>query len=387
MLAYNKRSLDNLLIQQQSEKALQRNLLAKEEYDAIAAAHPINLYTPNIFIRIGLFLATAVSALMGFGILMLMFHFDAALNVILPFFSILLYAMLEWIVNKKRHLHSGVDDALLWLSVGFIIATVNYYVPDLSGLAESVLIFILSAFAVVRFSGWLMSVVMLLSIFAMIFYSIVPLGAFAKMILPFVLMVASLAIYVIVKKNKTAASLRHYTSSLLAIEVVSLIGIYVSVNYFVVRELSNALFNLRLAPGASISGGWFFWTATLLIPPTYIFLGLRKKDIVLLRVGLLLLAATIFTFRYYYSAAPIEVVMTIGGAVVMVLMYIVTRYLKTPRHGITSQQNDDPELAALRQVEGLVIAETYHPTAAPAQSDAFQFGGGSSGGGGATGEY
>jgi hypothetical protein len=324
---------------------------------------------------------------MGFGILMLMFHFDAALNVILPFFSILLYAMLEWIVNKKRHLHSGVDDALLWTSIGFIIATVDYFFPNIPALGQSVLFFVLSALAAVRFSSWPMSVVMLLSFFQIIFNGLVPLGPVAKMILPFVLMVASLAIYGIVMKNKAAASLRHYTSSLLAIEVVSLIGIYVSVNYFVVRELSNALFNLRLAPGASISGGWFFWTATLLIPPTYIFLGLRKKDIVLLRVGLLLLAATIFTFRYYYSAAPIEVVMTIGGAVVMVLMYIVTRYLKTPRHGITSQQNDDPELAALRQVEGLVIAETYHPTAAPAQSDAFQFGGGSSGGGGATGEY
>ena len=89
MLAYNKQSLDNLLIQQQSDTALQRNLLTKEEYDAVAAAHPVDLYTPNIFIRIGLFLATAVSAIMGFGILMLMFNFGTELNMILPFFSVL----------------------------------------------------------------------------------------------------------------------------------------------------------------------------------------------------------------------------------------------------------------------------------------------------------
>jgi hypothetical protein len=91
------------------------------------------------------------------------------------------------------------------------------------------------------------------------------------------------------------------------------------------------------------------------------------------------------TVRYYYSFAPAEVVMTIGGALLMVLMYIVNRYLKTSQHGITSEQNDhaSPDRP---QLEGIVIAETFHRAPAPAE-DGVRFGGGSGGGGGASGQF
>jgi hypothetical protein len=257
----------------------------------------------------------------------------------------------------------------------------------MSSLGESILVFVLSLFAVLRFANWAMSAVMILSFFAIIFYGLTPFGELAKSILPFLLMLISLIIYVVVKRNKTINTLRHYSSCLLAIEVISLIGVYASVNYFAVRELSVVMFDLVLAPGASITGGWFFWGTTLLIPPIYIFLSLRNRDVVMLRIGLLLFAATIFTIRYYYALAPLEVMMTIGGAVLMALMYIVTRYLKTPRHGITSEESDDPGIAGLPQLEGVVIAETFHRTPASASSDSVRFGGGSGGGGGATGQY
>jgi hypothetical protein len=387
MLAYNKQSLDNLLIQQESEVALRRKLISKEECTAIAAAHPVNLYTPNIFIRVGLFLATAICALAGFGILTMMFPLSGAMNVILLFYSAFLYAALEWMVHYNKQFHSGVDDALLWFSLGFIFGTVNYFASNISPLQESILVFVLSLFAVLRFANWAMSAVMILSFFAVIFYALTPLGAFAKIILPFLLMAVSLIIYLINKRNKTVNALRHYSSCLLTIEVISLIGIYGSVNYFVVRELSNTMFDLHLPPGASITGGWFFWIATLVIPPVYLFLSLRNKDAVLLRVGLLLLAATIVTIRFYYAVVPVEMAMTIGGAVLMALMYIINRYLKTPKHGITSSQNDDPDVDDLSQLEGMVIAETFHRAPAAPSEDGFRFGGGSGGGGGATGQY
>ena len=91
---------------------------------------------------------------------------------------------------------------------------------------------------------------------------------------------------------------------------LSLITTYAAVNYFAVRELSNLLFDLHLPEGASIPGGWFFWLTTILIPPLYIFRALKTKDSLMLRTGLFLLTATIFTIRYYYSVAPVEVVMT-----------------------------------------------------------------------------
>ena len=60
MIAYNHTTLDNLLLNEEATFALNHNLISKEEADAIEKAHPVDLYTPNLFIRIGLFLLTAV---------------------------------------------------------------------------------------------------------------------------------------------------------------------------------------------------------------------------------------------------------------------------------------------------------------------------------------
>lgn len=201
MLAYNKQSLDNWFIERESLIALRRKLISDEEYTGIVARHSYKLYTPNIFIRIGLFLATGMCVTAGFGMLTLLFQFTRGVDIILPFYSVFLYASLEWFVNKTKHFHSGVDDALLWASMGFILGTVNYFDSHLSSLGESVLVLVLSAFATLRFANWVMAGVMVLSFFAMIFYGLTPLGAIAKTVLPFLIMIVSFLIYWVTKKK------------------------------------------------------------------------------------------------------------------------------------------------------------------------------------------
>ena len=56
MIVYNDNSLDRLMINEEAGIALRKQLISKNEYDTIAAAHAVELYRPNIFIRIGLFL-------------------------------------------------------------------------------------------------------------------------------------------------------------------------------------------------------------------------------------------------------------------------------------------------------------------------------------------
>ena len=68
MIAYNHKSLDHLLMNEEATFALNHNLISKEEADGIEKAYPVNLYSPNLFIRIGLFLLTAVIVLMVFGL-------------------------------------------------------------------------------------------------------------------------------------------------------------------------------------------------------------------------------------------------------------------------------------------------------------------------------
>jgi hypothetical protein len=64
------------------------------------------------------------------------------------------------------------------------------------------------------------------------------------------------------------------------------------------------------------------------------------------------------------------------------------RYLKTPRHGFTSQEGSSKHLLENLHLESLLIAETFGgPTVVKAPTNDFQFGGGSGGGGGGGGEY
>jgi uncharacterized protein with PQ loop repeat len=167
------------------------------------------------------------------------------------------------------------------------------------------------------------------------------------------------------------------------IEVLSLVTIYASVNYFVVRELSIAMF--QLPENASITGGWFFWICTLALPPLYVIRGIQTKNHLMLRTGLVLVAATVFTFKYYYSIAPLEQVMTVGGVLMIILAYASIRYLRTPKHGVTDKAADKKNIEDGLQLESLVIAETFKE--APVAEEGFRFGGGSTGGGGATGEF
>src|SRR5687768_4302957 len=102
MIAYNHTSLDHLLIVEEARSALHHTLISKEEADAIDKTYPVNLYTPNIFMRIGLFLLTVVIILMGFGLIWLLVdaNFDKGIGVLCLVCSLSIYGMLEFIIYE-----------------------------------------------------------------------------------------------------------------------------------------------------------------------------------------------------------------------------------------------------------------------------------------------
>jgi O-antigen/teichoic acid export membrane protein len=133
---------------------------------------------------------------------------------------------------------------------------------------------------------------------------------------------------------------------------------------------------------------WLFWILTVATPLFYIYRGVRKKDHLFIWTGLGLVAAAIFTIRYYYHLIPVEWALISGGIVMIAIAYGLIRYLKTPRHGFTSQEASSKNLLENLHLESLVIAETFGgPSTVKAPSNDFQFGGGSGGGGGAGGQF
>ena len=387
MIAYNNAWLDNKEASEEIDNAFADNSITGEENAAALALYPTNFYTPNIFIRIGLFLLSIVIIGFSFGLLSLLFltssnEIESAVATLCILFGIACYAALEWFVQAKNHRQSGVDDALLWMAPGFILTGINF-ISNIGPLTNAILVLLLAVFLTLRFADRLMAVVASGALLAVVFLAFLRLGDAAKNGLPFVMMLASALIYFVSKKVAILPASKYYRDCLTVTSIAGLVAVYISGNYFVVRETSSEFFNLQSAPGESIPFGWLFWIFTAAIPLFYILMGIIKKDAILLRTGLLLVAAIVFTIRHYYYKMPIETLMIIGGLLMTAVAYVLIKYLKQPKAGFTSEARNNDKASS--NIEALIIAETMSG-AAPAETGT-QFGGGSFGGGGASGEY
>jgi hypothetical protein len=386
MIAYNSTGLDTRRIQQQAAEALEAGAISQEQYDNIKKAYPVTFYAPNIFIRIGLFVLTVVIVAFTLGLLALITTASnegafAALFIIAGFIT---YAALEFIVYTKHHFRSGVDDALLWLSMVLIIAGIEIAGDIVSTTAGCRLIFLLALFGALRFADSVLALVAYAALLGIVFNTGLHLGGIGQIFLPFLVMAVSTGIYFLSTSLSAKERCRHYHTGLSLLRAATLLSFYAAGNYFIVRETRISL--LSSPPTAALPLGGLFWMLTLTLPFLYIARGLQKKDPIFLWTGLALIAAAVFTIRHYYSVLPLEWALVLGGMLMVVLSFLLIKWLRTPRYGFTSEEADSQNTLAGLHLESLVIAETFAPTTPPASGD-FQFGGGSGGGGGAGGQY
>ena len=385
MIAYNTEWLGNLLVRAEADKAAGNQCISKTEKEQVYAAYPVQFYTPNFFVRIGLFILTCVMVFFSLGLISLLFldHLDQAGGLFI-FFGLVILGALEFMVHK-RHYKSGVDDALMWMGASSIIGGLNG-LTDISPTANAIIVFVIALFLFLRFTHTIMAGIAVLALLAIILLTSIQLGSLAKAVTPFVLMIASALVYFFVQQQIKTGKNKYYANGLLAISVVALVCFYAAGNFFVVREASIALLNMDLKEGESIPFGWLFWIFTIAIPLLYMARGIQKKDAVLLRTGLLLVAAIVFTVRYYYHVMPAELAMLMGGVVFIAIAYALIKYLQEPKYGFTYKEQNEPFIMDKLAVESLVIAQTFSGPSSPTDTGT-QFGGGSGGGGGASGEF
>lgn len=383
MIAYNTEWLSHLINREKVNVAFEEGCLSKEESASIFMKYKVGFYTPNIFIRTGLFILTIIIIVFCFALMALMFS-GLIENIITPFsfcFSMGCFVMLEYVIRVKKHYRSGIDDGLLWGAS--LVMFLGISLPQgTGGMVNCVIICLITLIAAIRYTDRLMAALLYLALMGFLFYAFVDGGSFSRIGLPFIIMSASFICYVAVSRSKK--NLVHYKSCFMMMEVVSLVGIYAGGNYFAVREWSNRWFRLNLQPGDTIPLGWFFWLLTMIIPVIYLAGAIKTKNRILLRVGLLLLGATVFTIHYYYSFMPVEMMLTFGGTVILGSAYGLIKWLHEPVDGFTSKAVSTGNTFGKLQIESLIIAQTFKPGNEQNEST---FGGGNFGGGGASGEF
>ena len=393
MIAYNRQDLDNRDIQEEVAEASAKRLITAEEHTRIREAYPCKLYTPNVYIRIGIFLLTILASACCLGLLALMglWGSDRSAGVLLIVFGMIAYGALEWFIRVRGIYRSGQDDALMWVAAASVLAGIDINAEPVSASAESLVIFVLATLNVLRYTDRLMALVAYGALLGFFFFTLAGEGPVARSLLPFVVMAVSVVFYFLFTRLSAASGLRHYHSCFTLLRVATLLSFYLAGNYYVVREMNASLSGESgsVTPGesGSVALGFLWWALTVCTPVFYIVRGIQKKDVIFLWTGLALVAATVFTIRYYYHVLPAELAMIIGGSLLIAVAYYLIRHLRTPKHGFTSAAAEEPHLLEKLPVEALIQAESFQTTGTRPAGPDTRFGGGSGGGGGAGGQY
>lgn len=386
MLAYDKTTLRNMIIQEEAEEAAHYGLISAEKKIALQLTYPVDLYTPNFFVRIGLGILTIFIVLASLGLLALLTGFNNA-GGLLIFSGLVCYGFLEMMTSRKKHYNSGVDNILMISVIIMITSAIMFLLPYTvnDGVVVSLCVFTLAGYFALRFGDGIMAVAAAVSLLFFVFFSISTLGAGARLALPFILIAASGALYFAAVQIGRWKIAFYYQFALKAVAIVALSAIYIAGNYFVVRETSLDMFRFQLNKSGNISMAWFFWLWTMAVPVVYTYVGLTKRDLLFTRLGVVLAAFSVLTFRYYHFILPAETAMILAGALLIAVTYSLIKYLGQPHHGFTFEDTSKKS-ADTFNLEGVVIGEVFGNKAAPQQQDT-TFGGGSFGGAGAGDNY
>ncbi len=385
LIAYNTQWLDALKIQEQVHQWQKKGWISPEQGQAIQGQYPVGFYTPNVFVRVVLAVMCWILSASVFGLLGVALFSEVnsteGIGIILLLFSGGVLAGLESIIKGGKHYQSGLDDALLYMALcasitGLCLLFSNFDEP----LVYFLLTFPVLLFGAIRYVDKLIAALAFLCLGGILFLALLKLGEWMKIVLPFIFMAFSGATYYWFHRSQQRESLRFWHDSLSVLEAVSLVLLYLSGNYFVVRELSDLWFGVTGVPGA-----FLFYLITAAVPLVYIFFGLQHKDQLLLRTGLLLVVVAVFTFKYYFSLGHTEVLITLSGAFLVALAYFSIQFLKKG-HPVYTYAEDESDDQGILNAEAVLITQSFGGATTLPRQDTL-YGGGQFGGGGAGGNY
>lgn len=383
--AYNHPWVYNLAVIKETKRWAKHNYITDAQFVKISEGYKVPFYHPNLIIRILLFVATLL-ALSGVTGLFFLFVADAGtvgISTMCIVYGIVSFVVLEKFFISKNHYKSGVTEAILYHACGFTIGGI----AGLSDFDSTQLLIIaclvVFSFSAIRYLDLITTLAAIAALVALLFYNCFEAEGIFKQIIPFVFILSFSAIYFFTKKVQKISNLNVWSNNLLLVEAISLVLIYISGNYLVVRELSVNLMDLELIEGADIPFALLFYFFTVFIPLIFLYVGIMNKDMVLLRVSLLVLACSVFTFKYYYSLGHTEITLTLAGVFLIGITIALMHYLKSVRNGFT-RENLLSEKWQSMNAEAFIISQTMGGNQTVNQDDGQAGGGGDSGGGGAT---
>ena len=381
-----------------------QGFLTKEQYQRMDQETPCDLRRTNIFLRIVLFFFTVIIVAAAVALFLTTFVRGMSIEKTGPYFLVfaaISYAGAEFAVSRARFYRHGVEEALVACSVVFLcvglaslLANGRTYspTPHIEDLIVPTAGALLSVWIWHRFE------LAYAFLAAMLFVPWIP-GYWTSshpaehLTIAAVYSFALIAVMVVRAPSRFTYLNENFSIS----EALLWLGTYFTINLQI--SLSDLTINRfgfdRIGAGAAAFPRPFYWTTwvlTWLLPPAILTRGIRTKDRWIIAAGL---ATTILTFitNKPYLGWPRHTwdPMLLGALLIAVALYIrhwLSRSTNGIRRGFTAQRlsaKDKTWMQIGNTALGLVAPEQIpHPQ--PTEPE-FRFGGGDSGGGGASSDF
>lgn len=386
MIALNKDLLRNTFFIDNARSLCDGGFITKAQFLSAKAVTPVLKTQHNFLVRIGflllgIFLYSSVAGVVSlFGLAIMEHQFEIFTFV---------YAIIGWVgiefLSRQNYYGYGLDDAF---AIGLCtMAAMAFGINTESATVAFFVLGLVGVFCSIRYVHTVSMLLGLAGITGFFCCLVFDLEIIAALYLPFIGLGLAVVMYAIYRHFQNRLETYFYQYSLQVLQVFSLILGYASVNYLVVRELSVEMLHLVVDANHDIPFAIVFYLLTFALPIGYLFFGLKYKMRPLLILGLLTMACSILTIRYYYSILPAETALILAGILLFALAYICIRKLKGKESGITFERDRHSDKNSLMYAQ--VILANSQISVKPPVSDSgpMPFGGGGFSGGGSSESY
>ncbi len=364
---------------------LAESFITRAQYDRMEPDTACNLRRTNIFLRIVLFLFTLIIVGAAAGLFFVVFLDRSSSQTTGVFFLIcaaLTYAAAEFAVSHFHVYRYGIEEALATCSVAFLSA-------GMLALSSSGPEFLAPAAGIVM-SLWI----------------------WHRFGLPYAFLAAMIFVIWLADDWTSSHTAQHvivaafYAAGLIAVitlrprghsivEALLWLGLYLAINL----QLSSVDLLERWWRGPVTNTDfpstfyWTTWILTWLVPPAILMRGVRRKDRFVIAVGSIAAILTLITNKPYLGWQRHTWDPMLLGALLIATALLLRRWLAAApggiRHGFTAQRlsaKDKQWMSIGSTAIGLVAPQAIIPAPQP-QSPGVHFGGGDSGGAGASSDF
>jgi len=384
VISYNLDELEKKRILLEAKTLYNSKLIDKTQFDKIRDEIKSNLYSPTILIKVLLFILSFFGMTTVIGPIGLIFSMvgEIGFRIIAVIIGLsFIWVTENFIIFGKNHYKSGITEAGIYSGTLFIMFGILGFGENIE-IGYLILGFLFSAIITVRYLD-LFALIIAIGCFSNLLYKIIhTIGGFTEAFMPFIFFLIFLIIFLacinIEKKLKSFVFDNHFIIT----KTISLLVIYASVNYFVVRQLSINLLGITLTKDEDIPFAIIFYILTILLPLLFIYYGVIKRSVLILRVGLLTCAMSVLTFKYYFSIGIPVISFTVAGIILITISLWLMNYLKIIRNGFTRDKLLNDKWIS-QDLNAIIISQTLGGNKL-IDNKSESFGGGSSGGAGAS---